>query len=62
MVFFADEDALKIEADGRRLSLQDGTFAFKRGLKVMAGDRVTLTATQGTLKISGKELSLHLTK
>ncbi|MBO9541810.1 hypothetical protein J7643_14565 [bacterium] len=62
VVFFADEDALKIETDGRRLPLQDGTYAFKRSLKLMAGNRVTLTATQGILKISGKELSLQLTK
>lgn len=62
VVFFADDDALRVEMDGHRLALQDGTYAFKRNLKLTAGDRVTLTAAQGTLKVSGKALSLQIKK
>lgn len=62
VVFFADDDALRVEVDGRRLSLQDGSYPFKRSLKLTAGDRIKLTATQGTLKVSGKELSLQIKK
>lgn len=60
IMFFADEEALRIELDGRPLALKDGAYAFKRGLKLTAGDRVSLTAAQGTLKVSGRDLSLQL--
>lgn len=59
VTFFLDPKDLKVELDGRDLALKSGTYAFKRGLKIV-GDRVNVMATQGTLRVSDKEMSLTL--
>lgn len=59
VTFFLDPKTLKIELDGREVALRNGTYPFRRDLK-MAGERVNVTATQGTLKVDDKEISLSV--
>lgn len=57
--FFLEPRNLKIELDGREVALKNGAYTFKRGLKIV-GDRVNVTATQGTLKVKDREIALSV--
>lgn len=59
LTFFLEPKDLKIEVDGREVALKNGDYAFKRDLKII-GDRLNVLATQGTLRVRDKEISLSI--
>lgn len=59
VMFFVEPKNVKFELDGRDLPLKNGTYPFKRDLKIV-GERVNVLATQGTVKVHDKEIAISV--
>lgn len=59
VMFFLEPKSVKVELDGREQALKAGTYAFKRELKII-GEKVNVMATQGTLTVRDKDVTIHI--
>ena len=59
VTFFSDDKNLRATIDGKDMALTGGSYSFSRGLR-LGGQNIMIEASQGVLKVNGKNVTLTI--